>query len=195
MCIFGATAQSHQRQTLFLSTIRNHQTEGPGGPAVWSTCPSTKQYGFKYGRGAVVPTLIVTAMCFIKIRGGGKRSKARSRVTEEWINAGSDFFSFGRTFRSLWFHRIPKLQNIHRDTEQPESVLLINSINYIKRLLFPSGNEYFALIIGHDHNRDEWCNGWQVAFESRSNTLHHHFIRKPLFLPLSLIFLPFMHSM
>lgn len=68
-------------------------------------------------------------------------------------------FFFGRTFLSLWFHQIPELQNIHRDTEQLDSVLLINSINYMKRLLFPSGNEYFALIIGHDLNRDEWCNG------------------------------------
>lgn len=102
MCIFGATVQSHQRQTLFLSTIRNHQTEGPGGPAVWSTCTSTKQYGFKYGRGPDVPTLIVTAMCFIKIRVGGKRSKNRSWVTEEWINATNAeshlFFFFWKNF-------------------------------------------------------------------------------------------------
>lgn len=53
----------------------------------------------------------------------------------------------------------------------------------------------FPLIINHELFLDWWFNLWHAPFDLRSKILIHHLKKTPLFLSLSIIFVPFMHSL
>lgn len=97
ICISGATAQKSSKTNIVSFHQENHQKRCPGGPAVWNTCPSTKQYGFKSGQRLLLHlssilslhSLSCCSYCHVfNLKKGDRRSKIHSWVaTVGWMDA------------------------------------------------------------------------------------------------------------